>query len=97
MTAKKGKSLDEFRNTHDKKVLVPKKIRAALAELGDSWEYEAEFVKRTGLSSTDFARYREDFSEFYVTVSAGTTTSGNSRRAWAGTKAFAEKLRESIS
>jgi hypothetical protein len=88
-----GKSLDDFRAAHDSSYIVPTKIKAALADLGEGWEYEAEFSKRAGLCNTDFAKYREQFSDFYVNVGGARTQ----KRVWAGTKAFATKLREKLS
>lgn len=90
-----GKDLDAFRAAHDKAFIVPKRIKDALAELGDSWEYEGEFIRRCGVSTADFAAHREPFmADFTVeTASAG----GNrGKRVWAGTKAFAAKIRERL-
>lgn len=89
---KVGKSLEEFRAAHDKAYIVPKKIRAGLESLGKhNWEYEAEFMRRCGLSTTDLAAYREQFLEFVVE-----TPGRNVKRAWAGSKQFADKLRETL-
>lgn len=87
-----GKDLAAFRAVHDKSFIVPERIKAGLAALGDSWEYEQEFVRRCNLSLADFSRYREQFSEFCVEIGGKST-----RRVWAGTKAFANKLREAHS
>lgn len=87
-----GKDIEAFRAAHDKSFIVPKRIKDGLAALGDSWEYEAEFIKRCGVSQTDFAFYREHFADFYVETSGSTNKRG--KRVWAGTKAFASKLRE---
>lgn len=89
-----GRSLDEFRAAHDKSYIVPRKIRAALATLGPGgWAYEAEFIKLAGVSHTELGAYRTQFEEHVVTL-RGTEHSG--RRAWAGTKALAEKLRAMV-
>lgn len=84
-----GKDMQAFRELHDKSYIIPKKIKEGLAVLGDSWEYEGDFMRRIGVSQTDFAAHRDDFMEFYVT-----TGGKNSKRIWAGTKAFAAKIRE---
>ena len=91
-TAKQaGRGLTDFRAAHDKSFIVPAKIRAGLEALGESWEYEAEFLRRCGLSTTDFSIYRDQFVEFWI------QTGGKSpRRVWAGTVKFAETLREMI-
>lgn len=89
-----GKDLEMFRAAHDKSYIVPRRIKEALAALGDSWEYEAEFIKRCGVSQTDFAAYREQFADFYVETAG--STSGRGKRVWAGTKTFTAKLRETL-
>lgn len=88
----KGKSLADFRSVHDKSYVIPLKITEGLAALGDGWEYEPEFIKLCGVSPLDFARFRDEFEAFYVTVGG----SKSSKRAWAGTKAIAEKMRGMI-
>lgn len=92
MASSKGKDLEAFRALHDKSYLVPKKITEGLAALGDSWEYEAEFIRRCGLSQTDMGAYRDKFHEFYISVPGK-----NPKRAWAGTKKFATALRAKLS
>jgi hypothetical protein len=87
--AKQGRDLDAFRAQHDKAYIIPKKIREGLTSLGDSWEYESEFQRRIMVSNTDFGRYREQFVDFFIEVGGK-----NPKRVWAGTKAYATKLRE---
>lgn len=87
----KGKSLEDFRAAHDKNFIVPEKIKAGLAKLGDSWMYEMEFMKLAGLSTTDLAAFRDGFTDYYVDVSAR-----NAKRVWAGTMKFAKVLREKM-
>ncbi len=87
----KGKDLESFRAAHDRSFIVPKKIQAGLDDLADSWEYEAEFIRRCGLSTTDFSVYRDKFQDFCVETAS---TNGNrGKRVWCGTKSFASKLR----
>lgn len=88
----KGKSIEEFRSAHDKNYIVPKKIKEALAKLGDGWEYEVEFVKMAGVSTTDIVNFREQFEAHIVTVRVNGAS--HRRNVWAGTPAFAAKLRE---
>lgn len=85
---KTGHSLDDFRQKHDKGYIVPRKIKEALKQLGDSWVYEAEFMRIAGVSTTDLATYREPFIDDHVVLVDRT------KRVWCGTKAFATKLRE---
>ena len=86
-----GKNLEAFRAAHDRAYIVPRRIKEALAALGDSWEYEAEFIKRCGLSQVDFAAFRDQFTDFFIETANSHRTRG--KRVWAGTKAFADKLR----
>ncbi len=94
MTSKEktGRSLDKFRELHDKSYIVPKRIRDALKDLGNGWLYELEFMKLAGISSTDIGAYRDGFEEFWFMASHAGRNSA--KRVWCGTKAFAEKLRE---
>ena len=84
-----GRSLSEFRATHDKSYIVPKKIRDGLAKLGEGWEYEMNFAKIAGISLSDLAAFRSLFEEHLVVVD-------RTRRAWAGTKATAAKMRAMV-
>lgn len=84
-----GRSLSEFRATHDKSYIVPKKIRDGLAKLGEGWEYEMNFAKLAGISLSDLAAFRSLFEEHLVVVD-------RTRRAWAGTKATAAKMRAMV-
>jgi hypothetical protein len=90
--ASKGKSLEEFRSAHDKNYIVPKKIKEALAKLGDSWEYEVDFLKLASLSTTDLAQYKDQFEAYIVPVKV--SGGSHKKNVWAGTPAFAAKLRE---
>lgn len=86
----KGRNIDQFAESHDRTVIIPKKIKSGLSALGDSWEYESEFIKRCKLSNKDISDYREQFKEHVVDLTA------DRRRAWAGTKRFADKMRERV-
>jgi hypothetical protein len=87
--AKVGRGLVEFRSTHDKSFIVPQKIKAGLQKLGEGWEYEMAFAKIAGVSLGDLSAFRSLFDEHIVIVD-------RTKRAWAGTKAFAEKMREMV-
>lgn len=93
MASKAGGNLDAFRKTYDKSLIVPQKIQAALAQLGDAWEVEGDFVKRCGISQTEFGMYKERFVADYVVE---VTLKGTRRRVWAGTKKFAAAMRDII-
>lgn len=91
--AKAGKSLEEFRENHDKGYIIPKKIRDGLESLGESWVYEQEFVRLAGLSLTDFSRFRDPFMDDHCVEVRGIGTKG-AKRIWCGTKAFRDQLAE---
>jgi hypothetical protein len=84
-----GRSLAEFRAVYDKDFIIPRKIKAALAALGASWEYEVQFAKLAGVSLADLGNYRDQFADNVVTLR-------ESRRAWAGTTATAKAMREML-
>lgn len=86
--ATKGRSLAEFRQVYDKDLIVPQKIKAALKGLGGSWLYEQEFVKAAGVSTADLSNYRDQFADYVVNIRR------SSKRAWAGSAALANQLRE---
>jgi hypothetical protein len=90
--AKGGKSLEDFRAAHDPNYIMPRRIEAALKSLGDSWEYELDFIRRVGASTTQFAAFREQYEDFIVVVGGARAA----KRAWCGTKAYAAKLREVV-
>ncbi len=86
----KSHSKDDFRKAHDKTFIVPKKITEGIKSLGkEGWAYEREFLAICSLSTTDMARFRDEFEEFIV------KTPGKApKRIWAGSTEFAEELRE---
>ena len=88
-TSQVGRSITEFKESHDKSYIVPKKIKAALAALGGGWEYEMPFAKLAGVSLGDLSAYRAMFEDHIVMVE-------KSKRAWAGTRLTADKMREMV-
>lgn len=87
--------IEEFRAQYDKNIIVPTKIRDALAKLakrradGTAWEAELQFLKTAGLSTTDLAAFREAFAQYYVNVG----TERAPKRVWFGSRAAADKAR----
>ena len=86
-----GKSVDDFRKNHDKNFIVPEKIKAALKQLGNGWEYENNFIKLAGLSNTDFALFRDDFEDYWLS-----TAGHNPKRVWCGTKELRDELKAMV-
>jgi len=85
-----GRTLTEFRSEYDKDYIVPKKIKAAIKQVGAGWAYESEFAKLAQVSLADLANYRDMFAEHVVTLRE------KGRRAWAGSVATAKAMREMI-
>lgn len=94
----KSRSLSDFRAVHDRSVIVPSKIKGALAELAkggpDNWEYESEFAKRAGLGNSDISTYRDQFTD-HIVQPRGRGLSA--RRVWVATAKGAAKFREVVS
>ncbi len=91
-----AKTLADFRAAHDPNVIVPTKIRAALAAMEkegpEHWLYEVDFLRLSGLSTTQLAMFRKDFENHIVEVPGG--SSGKSaKRIYFGNAKVAAKLR----
>ena len=95
MTAAKARTLEHFRAAHDKNVIVPNKIKAALEavrKIGpEHFEYEADFIKLAGLSQTDMSTFRDQFSAYIVETPAQHGRA--SKRVWFGDAKVAAKVR----
>jgi hypothetical protein len=96
MAAKQKKDLSAFRAAHDRSVIVPNKIRAALAELekaegAEAWEYEAEFIRRAKISQADIGAYRDGFSAHVVE-----TIGNKGKRIWFAQVKVARTARETL-
>lgn len=88
---KTGRSLSDFRAAHDKSFIVPQKIKEGLKNLGSGWEYEVEFLRRCGLSTTDLSRYRDEFADYIVN-----TGGRNPKRVWTGSQKTAAEMRAMV-
>ena len=88
-----ARNLNDFRAAHDKNVIVPNKINAALADMlkegPENWSYEADFIRRAGISQTDMGLFRDQFEEYIV--QAG--DSRQAKRVWFADKKVAAKVR----
>lgn len=91
----KGKSFEDFRTIYDRKTNAKKRIDAGLEELGDSWEYIGEFLKRIRLATTQWGLYRVPYLEHLVDAPR-TDRHGGIKVVIAGTKAYAAKLRAQL-
>lgn len=96
MVAVKAKTLADFRAAHDPNVIVPTKIRNALAQMEkeggpENWEYEGDFIKRSGVSQGQMGQFRSEFEAHVVE-----TASNNGRaakRVWIANAKAAAKFR----
>jgi hypothetical protein len=96
MKKQPGKTLADLRATHDKNVVIPNRIKGALAKMaasGSEWEYESDFLKLSAVSTTDISRFREQFADFWAELPS---TNGKStmRRAWFATKKLADSWKD---
>jgi hypothetical protein len=91
----KPKTLADFQAAHDVNVIIPSKIRAALAALekegAENWEYEVDFLKRAAISTTQLATFRDQFAEHIVEAPA--VHGKSTRRAYFGSAKVAKRLR----
>lgn|SRR5574341_785109 len=88
-----------FRAAHHRDVVIPNKIKAALAKMAEDhgpehYEYESDFVKLAGISNTDLSTYRDGFNDFIVEAKPiGASNSRAARRAWFATAKAAKTAR----
>lgn len=91
----KPKTLADFKAAHDPNVIVPNKIRAALAAIekegAENWSYEVDFLKLSGLSTTQLATFRDQFAAHIVEAPAAHGKS--TKRCYFGNAKIAAKLR----
>lgn len=93
--ASKPKTLADFKAAHDPNVIVPNKIRLALAAIEkegpEHYLYELDFLKLSGLSTTQLASFRDQFAAHIVEAPAA---HGKSiKRVYFGNAKVAAKLR----
>lgn len=96
-TKAKARTLADFRAAHDQSVIIPNKIRAALAQLqaegGDeNWEYESDFLRRAGVANSIIGQYRDQFAAHIASVRISSNGSGF-KRIWIATTKAAAKFR----
>jgi hypothetical protein len=96
----KGKTIADLQAAHDKNVIIPNRIRAALDALlssDDAWAYEIDFMKlsKPPLGSQDISKYREQFAEYWAEMPS---VNGKSqiRRVWFATTDAKKEWENSI-
>jgi len=92
-TKKPVNDLSAFRASHDPNVIVPAKIKAALAQMlaehKEAWRYEADLLKLAGISTTQLALFRGQFEAHVVE-----TKGNNAKRVWFADAKVAASARE---
>ena len=91
---KAGNPIAEAYEKYDKSTFIPKKIREGIEAIGaGAYLREQEFMRLCGVGNgNDLARYREQFSDFWVEIGGR-----NPHRLWFGLAKDAEDFRERIS
>jgi hypothetical protein len=85
-------SLDDLDNQYNPNVIVPARIRAGLAKLGDHAMTAMNFQHEANVTTVQLAQFSEMFEKFQVTIRDG----GKPKTLWCGTEAFARKVRERL-
>jgi len=86
-----GRSVAEFQRLHNPDIVIPEKIRAALAGVGaDKWVYETELARLAGMASERVRAYRHLFPDHVVAVKL------NGPFVWAGSPEAAQQLRSAL-
>lgn len=87
---------DDFMKQHDKSYIVPNKIEAGIKKLGPKgWLYQNDFMKLCEVTNPqDFGTYCVPFEKDHcIAIAIG---GSKSKRAWAGSKELAERLRKRL-
>lgn len=91
----KAKTLADFKAAHDPNVIIPSKIKTALAAIekegSENWLYEVDFLKLSGLSTTQLGAFRDQF-EAHIVVAPG-AHGKTTKRIYFGNAKVAAKLR----
>lgn len=85
-------SLEDLDKQYNPNVIIPARIRAGLAKLGDHAMTAMNFQREANVTTVQLAQYSEEFEAFQVVVREG----GKSKTLWCGTEAFARKVRERL-
>jgi|SRR5579863_10419228 len=94
------RTLADLSAAHDKKVMIPNRIRAAIAALastGNDWVYELDFIKLAlpPISGSDISKFRGQFPDFWAETPPVNGKS-SSRKVWFATKALCAKWKASL-
>jgi hypothetical protein len=85
-------SLSDLDNQYNPNVIVPAKIKAALAKLGDNAMTSINFQKEAGVTTLPLSQFSEQFESFQVVV----RDNGKPKTLWCGSESFAKKVKERL-
>jgi hypothetical protein len=89
------RTLADFKAAHDPDVIIPAKMRAALAAIekegAENWLYEEDFRKLASISATQLGAFRDQFAAHIVETPGMHGKSG--KRVYFGNAKVAAKLR----
>ncbi len=94
--ATKARTAADFKAAHDRNVIIPNKIRVALAKLleigAEHYEYDEGFRALCGVAGKDLAAYRDQFKHNWF-LTEGTNGAKSAKRVWFGNAKVAGRLR----
>lgn len=85
-------SLSDLDRQYNPNVIVPARIRAALAKLGDNAMTALNFQREANVTTLHLSQFADQFEDHLVTVREG----GRPKVLWCGTAAFAAKVKERL-
>jgi hypothetical protein len=85
-------SLDDLDKQYNPNVIIPARIRAGLAKLGDHAMTPMNFQYEANVTTVQLAQFAEMFEKHQVIIRDG----GKPKTLWCGTEAFARKVRERL-
>lgn len=94
--ASKARTAADFKAAHDVSVIVPTKIKAALAALlkigPEHFEYDEGFRALCGIQAKQLADFRDQFKTHWF-ITTGRSSNKGGKRVWFGNPKVAAKLR----
>jgi hypothetical protein len=85
-------SMEDLDRQYNPNVIIPARIRAGLARLGDHAMTANNFQREANVTTAHLSQYADDFEKHIVIVRDG----GKPKTLWCGTEAFAKKVRERL-
>ena len=85
-------SMEDLDKQYNPNIIIPARIRAGLAKLGDHAMTAMNFQHEANVTTVQLAQYSEMFESYQVIV----RDNGKPKTLWCGTEAFARKVRERL-